>query len=163
MRHISNDRFFDMNWDELVVQQGNTGSNYWIGLERLSQLTIDRPYRLRIELTATNDALFTLDYATFQVGPADTNYWLTVSDYDGLSPLPGDALNQHSGVGFTTKDRDNDENPSDNTAQQLGGAWWYKTGCRACLTTSPGVFLAWILPTSGSIQLKEVTMSLMCR
>ena len=39
----------------------------------------------------------------------------------------GEALNDHNGMKFTTKDRDNDIS-NDNCAVQWKGGWWYE-GC----------------------------------
>jgi Fibrinogen beta and gamma chains, C-terminal globular domain len=59
------------------------GSNYWLGLETLSQLTRSSKYRLRIEMKEqSTGAWYSVEYWSFKVGDeASTQYQLNVDGY----------------------------------------------------------------------------------
>lgn len=72
--------------------------------------------------------------------PADCGWILRDCRYNTVSPwnvlaqrratslpssLPGDSLLKHSGMRFTTKDRDQDQSEN-NCAAYYQGAWWYR-------------------------------------
>ena len=58
-------------------------SNYWLGLERLNQLTSSAKYRLRIEVKDSSTGnWYSVEYWTFAVGnEATTKYTLNVDGY----------------------------------------------------------------------------------
>lgn len=45
----------------------------------------------------------------------------------------GDSLTYHSGMSFSTKDRDNDLSNEKNIAVSRAGAWWYTDGYQSNL------------------------------
>lgn len=107
---------------------------------------------LRIDMADFDNATAFARYADFSVGrdsvnPEEDGYPLTVDQYSGtagkrgrylllqydavpqysdlsVSP-PGDSLLKHSGMQFTTKDRDQDQSEN-NCAAYYQGAWWYR-------------------------------------
>jgi Fibrinogen beta and gamma chains, C-terminal globular domain len=55
------------------------GSNYWLGLERLYQLTNSSKYRLRIEMKEqSTEKWISAEYWSFSVGDNTTKYQLKV-------------------------------------------------------------------------------------
>lgn len=105
---------------------------------------------MRIDMADFDNATAFARYSDFSVGrdsvnPEEDGYPLTVDGYSGtagtgphsttqyhsvpnspdLLPPTGDSLLKHSGMRFTTKDRDQDQSEN-NCAAYYQGAWWYR-------------------------------------
>ncbi|KAK1334045.1 hypothetical protein QTO34_005044 [Cnephaeus nilssonii] len=96
-------------------------------LARLHALTAQAAYELHVDLEDFDNGTAYARYGRFGVGlrsvdPEDDGYPLTVADYSGTA---GDSLLKHSGMRFTTKDRDGDHSDN-NCAAFYRGAWWYR-------------------------------------
>jgi Fibrinogen beta and gamma chains, C-terminal globular domain len=78
-------------------------------------------------MKAKDDGKFYVaNYGSFVVYDETTNYLMYVSGYSGNA---SDSFSAHSGMMFTTKDRDNDRHQADNCATTtLGGFWYYLCG-----------------------------------
>ena len=78
-----------------------------------------------------DDTSYWASYLNFAVGPESLQYNLSVSGWKGTL---GDQFTlYHSGMRWTTKDRDNDLDDSrGNCAVFYSGPWWYK----ACYTNN---------------------------
>ncbi|KAF3695232.1 Fibrinogen C domain-containing protein 1 [Channa argus] len=97
------------------------------GLQRIYSLTKSGGYELRIDMADFDNTTAFAHYADFSVGrdsvnPEEDGYPLTVDQYSGSA---GDSLLKHSGMRFTTKDRDHDQSEN-NCAAYYQGAWWYR-------------------------------------
>ena len=71
-----------------------------------------------------------LSYNNFAVGPANSQYQLSISGFTGIIDDPFTTHNIN-GMKFTTKDKDNDEagrNCAVDHNDADAGGWWYK-GC----------------------------------
>lgn len=67
------------NWTTYKQEFGSACSNYWIGLERLYQITNVANYRLRVEVQQrTTGNWYWAEYSNFSVGSEETGYVLTV-------------------------------------------------------------------------------------
>ncbi|CAL8248077.1 unnamed protein product [Merluccius merluccius] len=82
---------------------------------------------LRIDMTDFENGTAFANYGLFAVGlesvnPDEDGYALTVDHFSGTA---GDSLLKHSGMQFTTKDRDQDQSEN-NCAAYYQGAWWYR-------------------------------------
>ena len=103
------------------------GNNFWLGLEKIHQLTSRGVQRLRIQGITHDDEEFTLEYSRFAVGDKTSGYKLISSsgystNVDGLS----NPLASVQQAKFTTRDRDNDRMPNQNCATDISsGGWWY--------------------------------------
>jgi len=115
----------------------DTRGNHWLGNEQLHQLTKDGRYKLRFDLQArANLTWYYAEYSFFAVSSEASNYTLQASGYSGNA---GDALKPHSGMMFTTYDRDNDlhlltsgyDHFIYNCAVLNGGGFWYYA-CGRC-------------------------------
>jgi len=134
-QHIGNNNFFNRSWDEFKVGFGNSSDNYWIGNERLHQLTKDGQYKLRVDLLAKFNGLwYWAEHDRFSVGSEQTGYTLIVSGYSH-SGNAGDAMTVDgltdynlNGLKFTTYDRF-DVNAYRNCAidRNYIGGFWYPT------------------------------------
>ena len=118
---------FNRGWVEYEEGFGNLTGEFWYGLHPLHCLTSQGQWKLRVDFTFTNGTKSYLSYNNFAVGPANSQYQLSISGYTGLinDPLTRVPLN---GMKFTTKDRDNDAHGGGNCATEydgknVGGFW----------------------------------------
>lgn len=123
------------------------------GLQRIYFLTKSGGFELRIDMADFDNATAFAHYAEFSVGrdsvnPEEDGYPLIVEGYSGTAGKSrcaassrrasstahfyvlvawflGDSLLKHSGMRFTTKDRDQDQSEN-NCASYYQGAWWYR-------------------------------------
>jgi len=141
MKKIDNSNSFDRTWDEFKAGFGNTISgNYWLGNDRIHQLTKDGGYMLLVDIKSKKGfgplARFWSDYARFIVGSEATNYQVLI---DGGYGKAGDPIGDINGTQFTTNDRDNDGNPTGNCAVAHSGGFWYNSNdCASCSLTAAG-------------------------
>nr|AAC27744.1 sialic acid-binding lectin 3 [Limacus flavus] len=162
-RRLNADVDFYRDWVDYKHGFGDLRCNYWLGNEKIHQLTSHGRYKLRVEVTFNNRSYFA-EYSTFKIlGEAD-KYKLEVGGYSGNA---ADHLAIHNGMAFTTKDRDNDADSID-CAKVYHGAWWYKTCHESNLnglwgTTKFGQGLSWkqttthtASPTSTVMKIKSL-------
>ncbi|XP_048740399.2 ryncolin-1-like [Ostrea edulis] len=114
---------FYRDWQTYKSGFGDPKKNYWIGNNVLHLLTKSRNNALRVDLQKFNGQKAYAKYSKFSVGDESSKYKLTVSGYKGT---PGDSLNEHNGMKFSTKDQDNDTHRG-NCAKGYKGGWWYGT------------------------------------
>ncbi|XP_058492682.1 fibrinogen C domain-containing protein 1 [Solea solea] len=118
---------FFRGWDAYRDGFGKTTGEHWLGLQRIYSFTQSGGYELRIDIADFDNATAFAHYADFSVGrdsvnPEEDGYPLSVDKYSGTA---GDSLLKHSGMQFTTKDRDQDQSEN-NCATYYQGAWWYR-------------------------------------
>ncbi|NXO52952.1 TENN protein, partial [Aramus guarauna] len=114
---------FYKRWKNYVEGFGDPTGEFWLGLDKLHNLTSSSPirYELRVDLRTASESVYAV-YDFFQVASSRDRYRLSVGNYRGNA---GDAMTYHNGWKFTTWDRDNDVALS-NCALTHHGAWWYK-------------------------------------
>ena len=71
---------FFKGWREYIRGFGDLSSEFWLGLEKLHNLTTMTRMSLRVDLRDGDDSVFA-KYSTF--GVARRNYKLTVGGYSG--------------------------------------------------------------------------------
>ncbi|XP_076989724.1 fibrinogen C domain-containing protein 1 [Tamandua tetradactyla] len=118
---------FFRGWEAYRDGFGKLTGEHWLGLKRLHALTAQAMYELHVDLEDFDNGTAYARYGSFGVGlfsvdPEEDGYPLTVADYSGTA---GDSLLKHSGMKFTTKDRDSDHSEN-NCAAFYRGAWWYR-------------------------------------
>lgn len=116
---------FDRNWNDYVNGFGKLSGEFWLGFQTLNKLLSGGEFELRIDLWDWEGKQAYAKYKDFAVGDFKDNYKLKVSSFSGNA---GDSLSHHSGMGFSTKDRDNDGDIDGNCALDLKGGWWF-TNC----------------------------------
>ena len=120
----SSSGFFNRPWTDYQRGFGNCTTLYWIGLDRLHQLTQGN-CQVRFELQHRADGIWHYaQYSSFSVGNSSTNYNLNIDGWSGDTGY--DAMAYHNGRQFSTYDVDHDTY-SDNCASDYGGGilvWW---------------------------------------
>ncbi|XP_054912139.1 fibrinogen alpha chain-like [Poeciliopsis prolifica] len=120
---------FNRSWAEYRDGFGSVDAlgkgEFWLGNQNLHLLTNPGETMLKVELVDWEGGVATAEY-TVRVGTEDEGFPLQASGYTGDA---GDALTSHSGVKFSTFDKDNDVSEA-NCAEAYGGGWWYNS-CQA--------------------------------
>ncbi|KAM3857494.1 fibrinogen beta chain-like [Diretmus argenteus] len=142
---------FGRRWDEYRIGFGNvafdvgkghceTPGEYWLGNNRISQLTKMGPTEVLIEMEDWAGSKVYAQYRQFTIQSETSNYILAINDYsgtagntflEGSTQLYGEnrTMTIHNGMMFSTYDRDNDNwtpgDPSKQCAKEDGGGWWY--------------------------------------
>ena len=160
-QNINGSDFFNRSWAEFKVGFNDTLGNYWLGNDLLSQLTLSRRYKLRVDLQLRNCSWYYAEYSSFLVYGESRNYELRVSGFSGNA---GDALSNNVGRMFTTYDRDNGLYSEGNCAVIQGGGFWYvPVWCGSCtVNTVRGHYFRWSSPTTESLLLQSSRMRLIC-
>ena len=136
MRRVDNKfGFSNSTWEQYKSGFGNpTNYSFWLGLERLHRLTSHKAAKLRVELHTWDDEMRWAEYSYFRILDEEDGYRLMVSGYTGNA---GDSFTVHSGMRFTTVDKDNDFGKN-NCASVWKGAWWFNK-CYDSFLTGPYV------------------------
>ncbi|XP_034021036.1 fibrinogen beta chain [Thalassophryne amazonica] len=148
---------FGRRWDDYRRGFGNiafdvgkghceTPGEYWLGNERISQLTKMGPTEVLFEMEDWTNAKVYAQYRKFTIQSEASNYVLAVDGYSGNAgngllegslELFGEnrTMTIHNGMMFSTYDRDNDNwnpgDPSKQCSREDGGGWWYNR-CHSC-------------------------------
>ncbi|RVE60786.1 hypothetical protein OJAV_G00185020 [Oryzias javanicus] len=131
----------------LLIQNRLDGSRhceipgeYWLGNERISQITKTGPTEVLIEMEDWEGTKVHAKYSRFTVQSETSNFVMAVEGYsgnagncflEGSPELFGEnrTMTIHNGMMFSTYDRDNDNwnpgDPSKQCAREDGGGWWY--------------------------------------
>ncbi|XP_044316962.1 microfibril-associated glycoprotein 4 isoform X2 [Drosophila rhopaloa] len=117
---------FSRKWADYKIGFGPLTTEFFIGLDKLHQITSSDNYELLVELQNRKQELRYALYDHFSIGSESEQYRLNVlGKYQGDA---ADALRQHTGKKFSTQDRDNDESEQ-NCAALQSGAFWYGSSC----------------------------------
>ena len=130
----SNSYYFYRTWSEYRQGFGTIDSLYWIGLDKLHDLS-QRGCAVLFDLQDPDGTWYYARYSTFLVGDSADYYRLSVGGFTGNV---SDALTiYHNNKQFSTYDY----GPSLGCGISYYGGWWYDSCCYVCLTLSPsGVF-----------------------
>ncbi|XP_035907047.1 angiopoietin-1-like [Anopheles stephensi] len=101
------------------------GGDYWLGLDRIHNITSSGEYELFILLEDFEKNVTYARYDNFEIGSGNDFYPIT--KLDGYSGPAGDSYGDVVGVLFSAYDLDLDNSES-NCAVSNRGAWWY-TDC----------------------------------
>ncbi|PAA52366.1 hypothetical protein BOX15_Mlig027860g1 [Macrostomum lignano] len=132
-RRVDGSLSFAQNWDSYVKGFGNPSSNYWMGLDRLSEMTktgekngyaLTSRCRLRIEAQSLKGKKYKAEFRMFQVLGPEQQYRLRVGQQVGRSAL-GNGFLYHKEKRFSTFDRDHDSYRHSCSRRFGYGGWWY--------------------------------------
>ena len=118
---------FERSWDEYVAGFGNVNGNFWLGLEAIHDLTTTCPMKLQIDVVPFHLPAVSIPYQQFHVGDAASEYLLTITSDTTVHNTLYTSFNHHSGMKFTTHDRDNDLRGYSNCATQYKAGWWFNS------------------------------------
>nr|CAB3245506.1 ficolin-1-like [Phallusia mammillata] len=136
-RRVDNLVNFQRNWAWYKSGFGDLSGNFWLGLENLHKLTINRNYELRIDMIDfDNVQTYHVTYRHFSISTEATNYTLNVA---GFSGTPSDGLRYHSGKPFSTYDRDNDQ-LNGHCAKGHKSGWWHGGGTYCLSSNLNGIY-----------------------
>ncbi|XP_050092486.1 fibrinogen-like protein A [Anopheles aquasalis] len=117
---------FYRTWDQYREGFGDLNGEFWLGLEKMHQITSSRNHELIVEIQDFSGDYGHACYNGFRIGSESEQYSLkTLGAYSGTA---GDSMTgTNKGMKFSTKDRENDVSVND-CARNFHGAWWYN-GC----------------------------------
>lgn len=136
-RFDGSENFF-RGWEDYKSGFGHADKEYWLGLENIYHLTLQRSYRLRIDMTDFDkDSRFVI-YNKFALSPLaisaeEDNYKLFIDGFEEGDPSrrAGNSLWNQKDMNFSTHDHDRDRH-SGNCASMFKAGSWYN----ACHSTN---------------------------
>ncbi|XP_050087775.1 fibrinogen-like protein A [Anopheles aquasalis] len=114
---------FYRGWNEFRDGFGDLNKEFWLGLEKVHQITSGRKHELIIELKDFEGMYKYARYGAFEIGSESDQY--NLKEFGNYSGTAGDNMSHYRGKKFSTKDRDNDAYDSNYCAPLMEGAWWY--------------------------------------
>jgi len=114
---------FFKNWADYKFGFGSLRNEFWLGNEKIHQLTKRKNMMIRFDLEDFDGNKKYAEYRTFYIDGENDNYRVHVNSYSGTA---GDSFSVHNGMEFSTKDKDNDKNGG-TCAGRYHGAWWYSS------------------------------------
>ena len=76
---------FYRNWIDYKNGFGDMSGEFWLGLDKINQLTRNKDMELRVDLEDFEGAKKFAKYSTIVVEDEDENYKLTVGGYAGIN------------------------------------------------------------------------------
>ncbi|KAL1400784.1 hypothetical protein pipiens_007140, partial [Culex pipiens pipiens] len=114
---------FYRSWVDYREGFGDLNREFWLGLERIHEITNSARHELLVEMVTFEDKYYYARYSSFEIGNEQENYILKkLGSYSGTA---GDSMRAHLGMRFSTYDNDNDRFQSTGCAVKYIGAWWY--------------------------------------
>ncbi|XP_049529745.1 angiopoietin-related protein 1-like [Anopheles darlingi] len=114
---------FYLGWAAFRDGFGDLVKEFWLGLEKVHQITKGRRHELLVEIKEFNGIYAYAKYDAFEVDSEDEQYAL--KDLGKYSGTGGDGMADNRGMKFSTKDRDNDRYTDGQCAHFNEGAWWH--------------------------------------
>ena len=134
-QRIDSSTSFSLGWSSYKSGFGLYNGNYWMGLEKVYQMTKSGTCRARFEILNDLNQWLSMGYGSFSLESESTNYTIHITGYVG--EITNDPMNlnigvwKHNGMAFSTIDRDNDKWVGGSCALGYGGGggWWFNA-CR---------------------------------
>uniref|UniRef100_A0A3Q3IV58 Fibrinogen C-terminal domain-containing protein n=1 Tax=Monopterus albus TaxID=43700 RepID=A0A3Q3IV58_MONAL len=112
---------FDQTWEKYENGFGDFQGEYWLGLRKIYSLATQGNSVLHIQLEFWKQGRCFVKYR-FYLNGAGSNYTIHLTHLSGNLP---DPMSNHTGMKFSTKDRDNDNLQDSNCAHDYRGGWWF--------------------------------------
>ncbi|XP_062854085.1 angiopoietin-related protein 3 [Trichomycterus rosablanca] len=120
-RRVDGSVDFDQTWDKYELGFGNLENEFWLGLAKIYSIARQGNYTLNIELEDWKEEKRFMEYAFALDGPA-SHYAIQLTYLSGNLP---DGMANHTGMMFSTKDKDNDSLEDSSCTLNNTGGWWY--------------------------------------
>lgn len=115
---------FVQNWDSFDKGFGNVFAEFWLGLNKLREITQVGKFELRIDLEDFERRKAYALYKGFSIGDSP-DYQLRFNN-DSYTGNAGDGLSYHHNQKFSTYDNDQDLSEEGNCADRFKSGWWHK-------------------------------------
>ena len=116
---------FARDWETYKNGFGALVGEFWLGNDKIYQVSCFRKYLLRIDLENWSSETVYAEYDSFYIEDEAAKYRLHVGAYSGTAGDGGDGLSFHDGCRFSTHDQD--VSGYDCVASSGGrGGWWYE-------------------------------------
>ncbi|XP_032388008.1 angiopoietin-related protein 3 isoform X2 [Etheostoma spectabile] len=115
---------FDQIWDKYENGFGDFQGEFWLGLRKIHALAAQGNSVLHFQLEDWKQGRRFIEYR-FYLSGLESNYTIHLTH---LSGDLADPMSNHTGMMFSTKDRDNDNHPDTNCAHNYtgtAGGWWF--------------------------------------
>ncbi|XP_040000018.1 angiopoietin-related protein 3-like [Xiphias gladius] len=112
---------FDQTWEKYDNGFGDFQGEFWLGLRKIHSLAAQGNCVLHIQLDDWKQGRRFMEYRFYLDGP-ESNYIIHLTHLSGDLP---DLMGNHTGMMFSTKDRDNDNHQDFNCAHNYTGGWWF--------------------------------------
>lgn len=119
LQRLDGSENFNRNWTDYRDGFGTVGRNFWMGLERLYQLTSNAWYEVLMEMEDFAGNYRYARYGRFAVGSEAEQY--SVKELGAYSGTAGDSFATHKGRTFSTRET----GALKNCATTYTGGWWY--------------------------------------
>ncbi|XP_078571347.1 uncharacterized protein LOC144859022 isoform X1 [Branchiostoma floridae x Branchiostoma japonicum] len=118
---------FANDWETYKNGFGDLSGEFWLGNDKIFQISNAREYLLRIDLENWSSETVYAEYDRFYIEDEAAKYRLHVGAYSGTAGDGGYGLSSHNGSRFSTHDQDNDVVSGSDCAVINGGrgGWWY--------------------------------------
>ena len=125
---------FYRNWTDYRDGFGSMPSDFWIGLEKIYQITRNRSFELRFYMSLQNRTYYQQRYYDFHLSNEQDGYEFSYSSsaFGGGGRLY-DSLLSVNGSKFSTRDVDNDNWENGSCAQRFQSGFWFN----ACADANP--------------------------
>ena len=142
---------FNVGWSHYREGFGVYDKNYWMGLEKVHQMTSRGSCRLRFELLNDLNQWLSVEYDTFHLDSESLFYTIHLTGYSG-DMISGDPMDspasggtwRHNGMPFSTLDSD-----QHFCAINYGGGWWWNSCHFICLNGPYHLVLWSVVPAFG--------------
>ncbi|GFO21194.1 ficolin-1 [Plakobranchus ocellatus] len=112
---------FERDWAAYRDGFGALDDDFWLGNERIHQITSQGRYELRIDLRYQRRSVYAY-YSSFFLDTEARNYTVRLGPFRGTAH---DKFPTQKVIPFSTVDRDNDGINSINCAKSYHGGWWF--------------------------------------
>ncbi|XP_076826071.1 microfibril-associated glycoprotein 4-like [Clavelina lepadiformis] len=170
-RRFDGSQDFQQNWNAYKLGFGDLDGEFWLGLEKIYQLTKQKGCKLRIDLWGHDGDHAFAQYSDFSIEGEEDKYRLHVDGYSGTA---GDSIVGSSdsldNMRFSTYDQDHDNWSESCSSDVYGprGGWWFNT----CGHTYPNAQwglsrgawngIVWNAWKGNAVTIKETTMKMRC-
>jgi len=157
---IQKHNFLDKNafkhklWEDYKHEFGDRVNEYWLGLQRMHDLTKNGNWYLKIAVKYDLDKYDNPSsrrgetalgvWESFSVASEEEKFQLNIGNLIEKANIGTvDPMYWSNGMKFTAEDRDNDDRSSENCAVQWGGGWWHNDCFYFCGTCQRDLREVW--------------------